>query len=199
MPVTVTPEPATAAVAFPPRKKWTRRECELAEKAGAFDGQRYELVEGELIDKMGALPPHSWFLTLLAGWLMRAFGESRVRNQMPIDVRPEDNPTSRPQPDLCLVTEALREYRYRDPVASEIRLLIEVADSSYAFDMSVKADLYARAGIAEYWVADVSRSRIIVHRTPADGRYQSVTAYASNERVAPLASPETSFCLADLE
>ncbi len=199
MPVTLPAEPVAPAVSLPRRKRWTRRECEIAEKAGVFEGQRYELIEGELIDKMGALPPHSWLLTLLADWLMGTFGASRVRNQMPIDVRPEDNPTSWPQPDLCLVAEASKEYRHRDPIPAEIRLLIEVADSSFSFDMSVKADLYARAGIAEYWVADVSRNRIIVHRVPAGGHYQSVAAYEAQEEIAPLAAPDARFRLAGLE
>lgn len=199
MPVTVTPEPVASAVAFPRRKKWTRRECELAEKAGAFEGQRYELIEGELIDKMAANPPHSVNLSLLAAWLNDVFGRAYIRNQMPIDVRPEDNPTSQPQPDLCVTEGKIRQYLLRDPIPSEIRLLIEVADSSYAFDMSVKADLYARAGIVEYWVADVSRNRIIVHRSPMDGRYESISAYGGDERVAPLAAPGSPFCFADLE
>ena len=57
--------------------------------------------------------------------------------------------------------------------------MVEVADSTLAFDLNTKAALYARAGIPEYWVLDVKGQRLMVHRDPSGGRYQSVIAYLS--------------------
>ena len=70
---------------------------------------------------------------------------------------------------------------------------MEIADSALKFDLTVKAALYARAAIAEYWVLDVAGKRLIVHRSPKSGTYTSVAAYGENEIVAPLAAAEARF------
>ena len=114
-----------------------------------------------------------------------------------IDVSPEDNPTSEPIPDLVVLKRSIRGRR-TNPRPAELLLVTEVADSSLAFDLNIKAALYARAGIAEYWVLDINGRRLIVHRDPRDGRYQWVTAYAEDEAVSPLAAPHAMFKAADV-
>jgi len=74
---------------------------------------------------------------------------------------------------------------------------VEVSDTSLGFDLTKKAVLYARAGIIEYWVIDVTARRLVVHREPAGSRYLSMTAYAEHETVAPLALPSAEFRVAD--
>jgi Uma2 family endonuclease len=71
--------------------------------------------------------------------------------------------------------------------------VIEIADTSLAFDLTVKAALYARAAIVEYWVLDVPGHRLIVHRDPQSGQYGSVTAYSEQEGIAPLGAPDSTF------
>ncbi len=177
------------------RRHWTRTDYFTLLGAGAFDGQRHELIRGELIDKTGENPPHPALVTLLAGRLAELFGVYRVRVQGTIDVTPEDNPTSLPEPDICVTTTAAEHFVDRHPAAPDIVLLAEVSDSTLGFDTSTKADLYARAGIADYWVLDVRTRRIIVHRDPADGYYRSLTVYRANEPVSPLAAPSASLTL----
>jgi Uma2 family endonuclease len=75
------------------------------------------------------------------------------------------------------------------PQPEDVLLLIEVAASSLGFDLSVKARLYARAGIVEYWVLDVEGRRVIVHRGSDGQTYQSVLVYGLTEQVATLARP----------
>ena len=75
--------------------------------------------------------------------------------------------------------------------------MVEVADTSLTFDLTVKAALYARAGIVEYWVLDVSGRRLVVHRDPRDGRYRSIVAFSEQESAAPLASPGSAFRIGD--
>jgi Uma2 family endonuclease len=87
--------------------------------------------------------------------------------------------------------------RDANPRPEDLRLVVEISDSTVAFDMTTKAALYARAGIVEYWVLDIPARRIIVHRDPREGRYQSVTAYSEQERVSPLAAPEQEFSVKD--
>lgn len=83
----------------------------------------------------------------------------------------------------------LPEFNKSNPGPDDLLLVVEVSDSSLAFDLRKKAQLYARAGIIEYWVVNVNRQRLIVHRDPSDGAYTSITEYAGSEQVTPVAAP----------
>ena len=172
-----------------PRKKWTRDEC--AQLGAILDLFQYELIDGELIKKMGKNHPHVWTLMLLAKWLESIFPDFTIGKEVPIDVRPEDNPSSDPEPDAVVLTKPYNELAPR-PKATDVRLVAEVSDTTLAFDLSQKAALYARAAIPEYWVLDVIGRRLIVHRRPHGGAYQEVVAYGEAQSVAPLAAPESS-------
>jgi Uma2 family endonuclease len=177
----------------PPRKRWTRAECATLEAAGLWDQQRLELVEGELISKMGKKRPHVNALVAVQAWLVRTFGERFVNPEAPIDVAPEDNPTNEPEPDLVVLTKPSREFQDANPPPADLRLVVEISDSTLGFDLTVKAELYARAGIIDYWVVDVAARRLIVHREPREGLYRSVTAYGEHETASPLALPACEF------
>ena len=82
-----------------------------------------------------------------------------------IDVAPEDNPTNEPEPDLVVLAKPSGEYRERNPRPSDLRLVVEISDSTLGFDLTVRAELYARAGIIEYWVVYVAARRLIVLRS----------------------------------
>jgi Uma2 family endonuclease len=193
MPATVTDWPAELD---PPRKLWTRTEYqELC--SSVVDGHRLELIEGELINKMGKKPPHRNSVALLLEWLFSVFGSRFVLQEAPIDVAPEDNPSSEPEPDLSVLKRDLSHFARTSPQPADLHLVIEVADSTLGFDMRTKAGLYARAGIVEYWVLDVTHRRMIVHREPQAGRYASVVAYEAEESVAPLAAPDSCFRVRD--
>jgi len=175
----------------PHRKRWTRSEYDGLYSSALLNGQRLELVEGELIDKMSKNQPHVISLTLLLGWLIQVFGLRRVIPEAPIDVAPEDIPSNEPQPDLIVLNRDLSNFTKEIPRPEDLQLVVEVADSSPGFDLTTKAALYARAGIVEYWVLDVAGRRLIVHRDPQAGRYASVAAYSEEESVAPLGAPES--------
>jgi Uma2 family endonuclease len=164
-------------------------------EAAGIDLERVELIEGELIDKMGKNRPHVNTAALLTAWLIQVFGGLRVNAEAPIDVAPEDNPTNQPVPDLIVLTRnyIASDFRSTTPQPTDLDLVIEIADTSLAFDLTVKAALYARAGIVEYWVLDVPGRRLIVHRDPQSGQYGSVTAYNEQEGVAPLGAPSSTF------
>src|SRR6266699_1568078 len=185
MPTAVTDLPAKLD---PPRKLWTRSEYDELYSSGLLNGQRLELIEGELIDKMGKRRPHVNSVALLLGWLVEVFGARLVIQESPIDVAPEDNPSSQPEPDLIVLKRDLSHFTSENPCPQDLQLVVEVADSTLGFDLTRKAALYARAGIVEYWVLDVAGRRIIVHRDPRGGRYASGVAYSANESVAPLAA-----------
>jgi Uma2 family endonuclease len=192
MPALLTERPSPPAVQNPPRKRWNRAECERVEAAG-IDLQHVELIEGELIVKMSKNPPHVDAAALLLGWLIQVFGARFVNHEAPIDVAPEDNPTNEPVPDLIVLKRGFTGFGLTRPQPKDLDLVVEIADTSVPFDLTVKAALYARAAIAEYWVLDVPGRRLIVHRDPQSSQYGSVTAYNEQESVAPLGAPDSTF------
>ena len=194
MPTAVTEPPARME---PPRKRWTRSESAALAESGVLDCQRLELIEGELIDKMGKKRPHVNSSRLLDIWLGGVFGARLVIPESPIDVSPDDNPTNEPEPDQIVLKRDFSHFTDENPRPVDLQLVVEVADSTLGFDLKTKAGLYARAGIVEYWVLDVAGRRMIVHRDPQDGRYVSVAAYGSEESVAPLAAPGSSLRIGD--
>jgi len=186
------PNSVTLPQSVPRRKTWTREQLAPLEASGFFKDERLELVEGELISKMGKHRPHVIAVMSMLVWLMECFGKSFAEAEAPIDVSPEDNPTSEPEPDV-LVLKRDRSTIATNPRPEDISLLVEVADSTLPYDLSVKARLYARAGIVEYWVLDLNNRRLIVNRNPAAGQYSSVVSYAEHETLAPLAATAVQF------
>ncbi len=197
MPTLVTQRPYRPVPTDPPRKRWTRAECATLESSGLWDQQRLELVHGELISKMGKKRPHVNALVAVQAWLVRTFGEQFVNPEAPIDVAPEDNPTNEPEPDLVVLARPSREFVDANPRPADLRLVVEISGSTLGFDLTTKAELYARAGIVESWVVDVAARRLIVHRDPRQGLYRSVTSYGEEETVTPLASPQEDFRVGD--
>jgi Uma2 family endonuclease len=193
MPTLITEPPAIPQPPSPPRKRWTRVELEALEASGMLDGEHLELIEGELINKMGKNRPHSDSARFLDAWLVRVFGLRYVNFESTIEVAPKDNGVNRPEPDFFVLNRSFKRFRTAIPRPEDIVLIVEISDTSLDFDLGVKAALYARAGIADYWVLDVQGRRLIVHRDPLDGRYQSVVEYGEDESVAPLAAPEVPF------
>jgi len=203
MPVALTAPLHRPAPPQPPRKRWTRAECDTLDATGLWDSKHLELIEGELIDKMGKKRPHVEAAARMLRRLMKMFDEELVYPEAPIHVAPEDTPSSEPEPDVIVLKPEFAGYRAEQPKPGELDLVVEVADTTLTFDLTVKAALYARAGIVEYWVLDLNGRRLIVHREPeigADrtGVYRSIAAYNENERVAPLAAPDRSFLVRDV-
>jgi Uma2 family endonuclease len=155
-----------------------------------------ELIEGDLIDKRPKKQPHTYALSRVVRRLMAVF--ESVYQEAPINVAPEDTPTSEPEPDAIVLKPEFAGYRPEQPQPNELALVVEVADTTLHFDLTVKAALYARAGIVEYWVLDLNGRRMIVHREPEAGIYKSVVAYRENERVASLAAPDHHLLVSDV-
>ena len=198
MPVAVTIEPAASAPLNPPRKRWTRAECEVLERSGLLVNEHLELIDGELINKMGKNRPHVNSIVLLIEWLSGVFGARFVIPESPIDVAPADNPTNEPEPDLIVTRLPIQAFQTANPEPKDVALLVEISDTTRAFDLSVKAALYARAGIVEYWVLDINGRRMVVHREPEAGVYRSVIAYGEEESVTPLAAPSAALRVGDV-
>lgn len=182
MPAATLPLPPSEAL---PRKRFTRAEVQQMIAMGLFAGQRFELIRGDLIDKMGQNPPHASAIRLLLELLAGVFGLKRVQVQLPIEAGAQDRETSMPEPDLAVLAASSTDlYRTRHPRGDELLLVIEVSDTTLTHDATTKRDLYARAGVAQYWVLDLTGRRLIVHRHPTEGKYRDAAVLESDEHVA---------------
>ncbi len=181
----------------PTPKRWTRRDCEFLVDNELLVG-RYELIDGEIVSKMGQKPPHAVAIMRLTKWLVNLFGGDFVRIQLPIDVAEQDNEINEPEPDAVALAQPGEAYMAGNPDPVEVLLAIEVADSSLRFDLITKAALYARAAILEFWVLDIVNRRLVVHRQPSGTGYAEILEYAETEQLAPISRPESLVLVSDL-
>ena len=175
------------------RKRWSRDDCKFLVNAGLLKG-RYELLDGEIVTKMGQNGPHAIAVMFVIGYLLSVFPRLRVRTQATMEVREDDRITNRPEPDVV----ALRESFSRIPTGEQVLLAVEVSDTTQADDYGHKVSLYARAGVQEYWVLDLQRRVLVAFREPAGDEWQVRAEYAEGETLAPLCAPDSSIAVADL-
>jgi Uma2 family endonuclease len=97
---------------------------------------------------------------------------------------------SEPQPDFALVKRRADFYKKKHPGPADTYLIIEVSESSLRYDLQVKAPLYARYGVPEYWVTDLKGRQVRFFRSPESGKYTDVTSTGAPGVVAPAALPE---------
>ena len=166
---------------------WTRDDCRTMESNGLLPA-RWELVQGEIISKRGTNLPHSRIAKQIDVWLSSVFSTDQILPTCSIDVAPEDNPTSEPEPDITLLNRPADQLT-QNPMPSDIALIVEVSDNTLDHDLGPKAKLYARAGIPEYWVIDIKGRRIHQHRDPTADGYTSLRVVASPDTLSPLAQP----------
>jgi Uma2 family endonuclease len=175
----------------------TTQEFDKMVERGAFNHlqRKIELIRGELREMNPAGPYHVDLVEYLTDWSVRSTERNAVRIsvQNSLDLADQE---SRPEPDV-LWRRAGRN-RHRLPAAANTLLAIEVADSSLKSDLEEKADLYAEAGIAEYWVVDAHGECVHIFRSPAVGKYADHTIARIGESISPLACPAATLALRDL-
>lgn len=159
-------------------------------KLGAFDApyrMRLELIRGEIVEMSPIGTEHSFIIDLINEWSIRSTMDRsiRVRVQNPIRIPISD---SEPEPDI--VWAARKNYADQHPEPHEVLLVIEVAESSLAFDRGDKLAIYAEAGIQEYWIVNLVDRQIEVYRDPIGKAYQTNAVYRGGEGASPLALPE---------
>jgi Uma2 family endonuclease len=182
-------------------RRWKRIEYDQLIDRGIFQpGERLELLGGQLIVREPQGGAHALGVELVAEALREAFGAAaRIRVQLPVALDDE----SEPEPDVSVVGGPLADA---DPaLPSGALLIVEVSDSSLALDRTEKASLYARAGIADYWILNLAERVLEVHREPTPGstapygwRYSLVHRLAGGDVVSPLAAPQSRIPVARL-
>lgn len=168
----------------------------MAETGILAPDARVELLEGEIVDMFPIGPFHSGVGTRLQTIFTKAGGERWiVRTQYPIHL--DDG--SEPQPDLALVKPRDDFYIGSHPQPQDVYLLVEVADSSVRFDREEKLPVYARAGIAEYWLVNLVERKVELYRDPSpDGTYRSITQARHGDHIAPVAFSDVAMTVESL-
>lgn len=156
--------------------------------AGVFaPDARLELIEGEIIEMAPIDPPHAGTVAQLHELFSdRARGKCMVRVQAPLVI----SGRSVPEPDVALLRRRADYYKASHPTASDVFLVVEVADTTLGFDLRTKSPLYARSGIAESWVVDVNGRVIHVFRDPGASGYGTTFVAGPGDRIASLALPQ---------
>ena len=165
---------------------------------GWFRDKRVELIRGEII-VMSPMGSRHWVVVSLVGDALRATypqDEFVVAEQRPISVGGD----SEPEPDLAVIRGRVRDFTDHLPKSCE--LVVEVSDSSLSYDRSVKADLYAEAGIPEYWIVDIIGRTVEVCTKPfsdeSSARFKERTTLSEHDLLVPLSAPNSSIRIVDL-
>ena len=180
---------------------WTRERYRRLLDAGILtEDDRVELIDGEIIEMPPQNEPHAVATGLAQDALAAAFPEGfHVRVQLPVAL----DDRSEPEPDLAVVAGRRRDYLRGHPPTAV--LVLEVADSTLAYDRRRKASLYARQGIGEYWIVNLVDDCLEVYRQPGVDqeqplgfRYASLTTLRRSDSISPLAAPQTAISISSL-
>jgi Uma2 family endonuclease len=170
------------------RRRFTRAEYyRMAEVGILGEHDRVELIRGEIVEMSPIGRRHNAFVGNLNQLLvMRLAGRAIVWAQSSIALADD----TEPQPDLVVLRRGAVSYKDRDPRGEDALLVVEVADSSLAYDRSTKLRLYAEAGILEYWVVDCVAEAVEVYRSPGPEGYREVIRVSDTATLAPQAFPD---------
>ena len=155
--------------------------------AGVFsEDDRVELIEGEILEMSPTGSRHAARVDRLNAALSRLVGGAAiVRVQSPLHL----NDFSEPLPDISLLKPRDDFYEHSHPTPEDVLLVIEVADTSAAYDRTVKVPLYARAGVPEVWLVDLVKNEAEVYSRPEGGVYRDVRRVARGQQLASAQLP----------
>jgi Uma2 family endonuclease len=158
----------------------------MAEAGILTRDDRVELIEGEIVDMAPIGSQHAAVTDVLNELVVRALAADRVQVRVQGPLRLDRR--NEPQPDLMLLRPRTDHYRSGHPTAADVLLLVEVADSSLAFDRGPKLALYARRGVPEVWVVDLVDRAVEVYTRPGPEGYADLRR-VSDGTVTPALVP----------
>ncbi|HYR09555.1 MAG TPA: Uma2 family endonuclease [Longimicrobium sp.] len=159
----------------PLRRRFTVEEFQRMGEAGIITpDERVELIDGEVYEMTPAGPRHIWSVIHLTRYFVRLAGDNLF-----VSIQSGVTTIGNTQlaPDVAILRLRPGKLPGQVPEPEDCVLLVEVSDSSAGFDRKKKSRLYADANIPEYWVLDLPRKRVVVHRRPRAGAYQDVGEY----------------------
>ena len=176
-------EPLPPAALVGMGRRVTLADLQRMVEAGILrEDERVELVGGQVVERMAVAPRHAACVKRLIRLFVLGLGE-RVVVGVRDTVRLEA--TEGPQPDLTVALPRADFYASGHPTAEDVLLLVEVSDGPLSFDRVTKVPLYARHGVRELWLVDLSAETVEVHRRPAPAGYLDVRRLRRGDTVAP--------------
>ncbi len=166
--------------------RWTIEQYHKLVNAGMLIDRRVELLAGNIIE----MSPEGMFHAVYCGdavdYLKQLLGSrAKVREAHPITL-PND---SEPEPDIAVVMSSPTRYLDHHPYPADIFWLVEYADSTLTKDLNVKQQIYAAAGIQEYWIVNLQALELIVFRDMGSSGYETETRLSTGH-ISPLSFPE---------
>lgn len=154
-----------------------------------------ELIEGEILEMAPIGFNHAGHLMRLINYFAATVqGKAIVNAQNPLLL----NNYSEPQPDFLLLRPEDSFYTTRHPTATDVLLLVEIADSSLSYDQTRKLRLYAKHQIPEYWIINLNQPCLEVYREPIEDNYAQKTTLRANERLSLLQLPDVTVEVSEL-
>jgi Uma2 family endonuclease len=162
------------------RRHFTADEVLRMVQAGILaEDEPVELIAGELIVVSPQGPRHRALTVRVHRALEAAFGPGHhVQDHSPIDAGVD----GLPEPDVAVVRGDEGAFLERHPAGPDLALVVEISVTSHAFD-AAKAEIYARAGVAEYWQIEVPERRLIVRTDPVGSAYRVTRLYLDGDEV----------------
>jgi Uma2 family endonuclease len=179
----------------PTRRQFTVAEYYRMGKAGILtEDDHVELIEGQVIEMPPIGGPHASCVNRSNRCLDRAVGDAAIESvQNPLNL----GERSEPVPDLMLLRPRADFYVVH-PTARHVLLLIEVSDTTLAYDLRSKLPLYARHGVPEVWIVDLNRAIILVHREPTPTGYRVTETRRRGDRLVVAALPDLEIAVEDI-
>jgi Uma2 family endonuclease len=156
------------------------------------EDDRVELLEGKIVCMSPQRPFHAASVQRSGRLLFKLLSDrAEIRVQLPVILGND----SEPEPDIAVVRFDADEYSFRHPEASDIYLLIEVADWTILKDRKQKARIYGKNQVLEYWILDLQRRQVYIFRQPEDGSYCEEMILNSDDSLAMKAFPDVAIAL----
>ncbi|MGH9201774.1 MAG: Uma2 family endonuclease [Vicinamibacterales bacterium] len=178
------------------RRRFTADDYQRIGQAGILsEDDRVELIDGEILSMSPIGTRHCASVDRATRAMVTRAGDKaivRVQGAVRLDFYNE------PEPDLVLLRPRADFYASFHPGPADILLIVEVADSSIDYDRKVKGQIYARMGVAEYWLADLNEHVLSCYSVPGRDAYADLRQYQRGQSVAPLLLPECVIAVDDL-
>ena len=165
--------------------KWTTEAYHHAIDSGIFDGEAVELLRGEIIVMSPEREAHAYYNSEVGDYLRNLLGDkAKIRDAKPITL-PNN---SEPQPDIAVVKSLGKEYLKHHPYVEDIFWIIEFSQATLSKDLNEKKDIYAQAGVKEYWIVDLKNIQLRVFRDLVNNHYTSELTLKTG-KVSPFSFP----------
>jgi len=175
------------------RKFTVEQYHQMAKKGILHCQERVELITGEIITMSPIGFRHASTINRLVNSLLPLQMAEKVIISVQNSISLGSH--SEPQPDLALLKPVENFYGDRLPRATDILLLIEVADSSLTYDKEVKIPLYAQHEINEIWLINLAQNQLECYTNPLNNSYQNQTIFYADQSISSLAFPELELTL----